>query len=78
MLYLEADNLQCPTRALRQLFLYTLYHWLSSTSNNLFSTLVEGRSESLSRVVAVELLRSPFYLYVSLHMPTLLSVEMYH
>ena len=29
MLYLEGDNTRCPSRALRRLFLSTLYHWLS-------------------------------------------------
>ena len=77
MLYPEGGNTRCPTRALRQLFLSTLYHWFSATSDRLLFTLSRGR-ESLSRIGAVELLRSPFYLYVSPNMPTLLSVEMYH
>ena len=77
MLYLEGDNTRCPTRALRQLFLSTLYHWISATSDDLFLTLSLDR-ESIGGVCAVELLRSPFYLYVSLHIPTLLSDEMNH
>ena len=74
MLYLEGDNTLCQKLALRQLFLSTLYHWVSATLDHLLLTLSRGR-EGLSRVCAVELLRSPFYLYVSPHIPTLLSVE---
>ena len=71
MLYLEGDNTLCQKLALRQLFLSTLYHWFSATSDDLLLTL-SRECESLSRVCAVELLRSPFYLYVSPHIPTLL------
>ena len=74
MLYLEGDNTLCQKLALRQLFLSRLYHWFRATSDRLPFTLSRG-SEGLSRVYAVELLRSPFDLYVSPHMPTLLSVE---
>ena len=77
MLYHEGDNTRCPTRALRQLFLSTLYHWLSAASDVLFLVL-SRECESLSRIVAVELLRSPFYLCVSPLIPILLSVKMYH
>ena len=77
MLYHEGDNTLCQKLALRQLFLSTLYHWFSATSDDLLLTL-SRECESLSRDSAVELLRSPFYLYVSPHIPTLLSVEMYH
>ena len=74
MLYLEGDNTLCQKLALRQLFLSTLYHWFSAISDDLFLTL-SHEVESLSEVCAVELLRSPFYLYVSPHIPTMLSVE---
>ena len=74
---LERDNARCQTLALRQLFLSTLYHWFSAASDELLSELSADR-ESLRKVVAVELLRNPFYLCVSLHIPILLSVEMYH
>ena len=73
-LYHERDNTQCPTRALRQLFLSTLYHWLSAASDELF-ILLSRECQSLSRIVAVELLRSLFYLCVAPHITTLLSVE---
>ena len=76
-LYLEGGNTRCPTRALRQLFLSTLYHWLSTASEELLRAL-SVYCESLSNVFAVKLLRSPFYLYVSPHIPALLSAEMYH
>ena len=79
MLYPKGDNTRCPTLALRRLILPVLYNWLSTESNNLFDVLLESSSsETLSGVIAVELLRSPFYLCVALHIPTLLSVEMYH
>ena len=71
MLYLEGDNTLCQKLSLRQLFLSTLYHWVSATSDHLLLTL-SSSCESLSRVCALELLRSPFYLYVSPHIPTLL------
>ena len=77
MLYLEGDDTHCPTLALRQVFLSTLYHWLSGASDELFRILT-GDRESLSSVLAAELLRSPFYLCVSLHIHTIISVEMYH
>ena len=78
MLYLEGDNTLCQKLALRQLFMSTLYHWFSAISDGLLLTLYKYECESLSRVCAIELLRSPFYLCVSPHIPTLLSVEMYH
>ena len=74
MLYLEEDNTRRPTRTLRQLFLPTLIRWLSVASNYLFR-LIADNSEGLGRIIAVELLRSPFYLCVSPHIPTLHSVE---
>ena len=74
MLYLEGDTARCPSLALRQLFLSTLYHWFSATSVELYLTL-SRECQSLSKVCAVELLRPPFYLYVSPYIPTLLSVE---
>ena len=77
MLYLEGDNTRCQKLALRQLFLSTLYDWFSAISDRLLFTLSYGR-EGLSTVCAVELLRSPFYLYVSPHIPTLPSDEMNH
>ena len=73
----ERDNTRCPTLAIHRLFFSTLYHWVSATSDQLFSTL-SRKCESLSAVCALELLRSPFYLCVSPHIPMLLSVEMPH
>ena len=79
MLYFKGVNINTPSPALalRQLFLSTLYHWFSATSDDLFLMLSRKR-ESIGGVCAVELLRSPFYLYVPLHIPTLLSDEMNH
>ena len=77
MLYLEADNTLCQKLALRQLFLSTLYHWLNATSDDLF-LMLSHECESLSRVCAVELLRSPFYLCVPPHVLTVLSTEMHY
>ena len=77
MLYLEGDNSRCPTLALRQLLLPMLHGWLSTVSDRLFHTLSE-HSESLGKVVAVELLRSPFYLCVLPRILTLLSDEMHY
>ena len=76
-LYHERDNTRCPTRALRQLFLSTLYHWLSAAMDELFLVL-SGDRKSVSDIVVVELLRSPFYLCVVPYIPTLLSDEIYH
>ena len=73
-IYLEGNNTICQKRALRQLFLSTLFHWFSATSDGLFLKLSRNCG-SLSKICAVELLRSPFYLYVSPHIPSLLSVE---
>ena len=77
MLYVEGDDTRCPTLALRQVFLLTLYHWLTAASHELF-LVFSGDRESLSGIVVVELLRSPFYLCVAPHILTLLSDEMYH
>ena len=77
MLYLEGDNTRCPILALRQLFLSTFYHWFGTVSDRLFLKLSE-HSESLGKVVAVELLRSPFYLCVLPRILTLLSDEMHY
>ena len=74
MLYLEGDNTRRPTRTLRQLFLPTLIRWLSVALNDLFY-LIAGNSEGLGRIIAVELLRSPFYLCVAPHIPILLSLR---
>ena len=78
MLYLEGDNARCPIHALRQLFFSALYHWFTFVSDILLFSLSDDSgnpSWGLRNVVTVELLRSPFYLYVSPHIPTLLSVE---
>ena len=77
MLYLEGDDTRCPTLALRQVFLSTLYHWLSAAMDELFLVLSRDR-KSVSDIVVVELLRSPFYLCVVPYIPTLLSDEIYH
>ena len=76
MLYLEGDTTRCPTLALRRLFLLALYHWLCTASDSLIRTLANGRG--LSKVFAVELLRSPFYLCVPPHVLTVLSTEMHY
>ena len=73
-LYFEGDKIRCPTITLRKLLFSTLYHWFGAASNDMLLRLSDNR-KGLNRVVALELLRSPFYLYVSPHIPTLLSVE---
>ena len=61
-LYLEESDTQDTTPALRRLFVSTLHHWVSIALNGLLNVAIGGGG--LNRVLAVEILRSPFILCV--------------